>query len=403
MKRIVVTGQGAVSSCGIGAQALWQSARDGISGVKPVTFEDIENQRVSEAAVLSVEDRAKVDDIMGPHRMRDPFATWAILAAREAVGQAGLDTGDFGDRCGVVIGSGFGGGTTLDQNYMSFGKERKMRLDPMAIPKIMNNAAASWVSMEFGATGPVYCPSTACSSGSQAIGLGVQLLRAGAMDRCLVGGSEVSVVAGVFRVWELLRVMTAGKNRPFSKDRNGMTLGEGAAVLVLETLESAQARGAEILCEIAGFGTNSDAGDLLRPNSDRAVACMQLALADAGLAPEDIGYVNAHGTGTVANDITEATALRGVFGEDLSGLEVSSTKPIHGHCLGSAGALELIVALNALREQIAPPTINFNEIDPKIGLEPVPNVSKPISTKAVMSNSLAFGGINATLVVKTFE
>ena len=378
MKRIVVTGQGAVSSCGIGAQALWHAARDGISGVKPVTFEDIENQRVSEAAVLSVEDRAKVDDIMGPHRMRDPFATWAILAAREAVGQAGLDTGDFGDRCGVVIGSGFGGGTTLDQNYMSFGKERKMRLDPMAIPKIMNNAAASWVSMEFGATGPVYCPSTACSSGSQAIGLGVQLLRAGAMDRCLVGGSEVSVVAGVFRVWELLRVMTAGKNRPFSKDRNGMTLGEGAAVLVLETLESAQARGAEILCEIAGFGTNSDAGDLLRPNSDRAVACMQLALA-------------------------EATALRGVFGDDLSGLEVSSTKPIHGHCLGSAGALELIVALNALREQIAPPTINFNEIDPKIGLEPVPNVSKPISTKAVMSNSLAFGGINATLVVKTFE
>jgi nodulation protein E len=274
-----------------------------------------------------------------------------------------------------------------------------MRLDPMAVPKIMNNAAASWVSMEFGATGPIYCMATACSSASQSIGIAVQMMRAGAFERCLAGGAEACVVPGVFRVWELLRVMTATKNRPFSKDRNGMTLGEGAGILVLETLEAAEARGADILCEIVGFGTNSDAGDLLRPNPDRAASCMKAAIADAGLEPASIGYVNAHGTGTVANDVTEVNALRQVFGEDLGGTLISSTKPVHGHALGGAGALELIVTIHALRSQTAPPTINFNEVDPKIGIDPVANTARSVSTNAMMSNSLAFGGVNASLVI----
>ncbi|MEQ9692937.1 beta-ketoacyl-[acyl-carrier-protein] synthase family protein [Shimia sp. SDUM112013] len=399
MKRVVVTGLGAVSACGFGAETLIAAALAGESGVRAVHFDRLDKQRVNEAAVLTEDDKAKVAELTGHNRMRDPVANYALVAAREAVAQAGLGEDDFGDRCGTIIGSGFGGGKTVDDNYWAFWSGSKVRLDPMAVPKIMNNAAASWVSMEFGATGPLYCPATACSSASQAVGLAFQLLRAGAIDRCLAGGSEACLEAGGFRVWELLRVMTADKNRPFSKDRNGMTLGEGAGVLVLETLDSAEARGADILCEIVGYGTNSDAGDLLRPDPERAAACMALALAESGLDASDIGYVNAHGTGTVANDVTEVSALRQVFGEDLDGLEVSSTKPVHGHALGAAGALELVVTIGALRAGMAPPTINFTEVDPKIGLDPVANTARPISGKAAMSNSLAFGGINASLIV----
>lgn len=402
MNRVVLTGMGAVSACGLGADALWNGAWRGQSGVRPVAFSNIDNQRVGTAAALSEDSLEGLSEVLS-HRMRDPVASYAVQAAREAVEQARLTEADFGDACGVIIGSGFGGARTLDDNYMAFGSQRTMRLDPMAVPKIMTNAAASWVSMEFGATGPLYAPSTACSSGSQSIGLAYQMLKAGVFQRCIAGGAEACLVGGVFRVWELLRVMTADKNRPFSKDRNGMTLGEGAGVLVLETLESARARGATILCEIVGYGTNSDAGDLLRPNPARAADCMRVAIADAGLEPSDIGYVNAHGTGTVANDVTEVGALRDVFGEQLDGVEISSTKPIHGHALGAAGAIECIVAAKALEHQIAPPTINFNETDPKINLDPVANVARPIKTRAVMSNSLAFGGINASLVLAAFD
>jgi nodulation protein E len=393
---------GAVSACGIGADQLWRAAVEGISGVRSVSFESLQNQRVGTAAALSDQDRAHVEQVAG-HRMRDPVAQFALVAAREAIAQAGLRDEDFGDTCGVVIGSGFGGAKTLDDNYMAFGVDKAMRLDPMAVPKIMNNAAASWVSMETGASGPIYSPSTACSSASQSIGLAYQLVKSGTVDRCLAGGAEACLVGGVFRVWELLRVMTADKSRPFSKDRNGMTLGEGAGVVVLESLESARARGANILCEVAGYATNSDAGDLLRPDPERAAACMTSALAQAGLEASSVGYVNAHGTGTVANDVTETKALKTVFGEALSGLEVSSTKPIHGHALGAAGAIEAIVTIKALLNQVAPPTINFNEIDPKIGFDPVGNQARPISRTAVMSNSLAFGGINASLVFRNFD
>lgn len=402
MTRVVVTGVGAVSACGIGAAALWNDARDGRSAVRSVDFPMLENQRVRSAAVMTVVDKSKLEAQAG-HRMRDPVACYAIVAAREAVAQAGLAPENFGDRCGITIGSGLGGATTLDQNYMDFGIDKKKRLDPMSIPKIMANASASWVAMEFGATGPIYCPSSACSSGSQGIGLGYQLIKSGAIDLCLAGGAEACIVTGVFRAWELLRVMTADLNRPFSNDRNGMILGEGAGVFVLESLDSAQARGAEILCEIAGFSTNSDAGDLLRPNPDRAAACMQTALKDSGLSENEVGYVNAHGTGTVANDVNEVAALRQVFGEDLDGLAVSSTKPVHGHALGASGALEAAITMFALRDQIAPPTVNFTEVDPKIGLDPVANTARAIKTRVAMSNSLAFGGINASLLLKVFD
>ncbi|SFL09514.1 beta-ketoacyl-[acyl-carrier-protein] synthase family protein [Shimia haliotis] len=401
MHRVVVTGMGAVSACGLGAESLIEATQAGISGVKSIAFDTLDVQRVNTAARLSDTDLAATMEAAG-HKMRDPVASYAVLAAREAVDQAGLDDGDFGDACGVSIGSGFGGAQTLNKNYLKFAAEGSMRLDPMSVPKIMNNAAASWVSMEFGATGPAMCLATACSSASQSIGLGWQMVALGQVDRCLAGGSEACLESGVFRVWELLRVMTAGVNRPFSKDRNGMTLGEGAGVLVLESLESAEARGAHVICELVGYGSNSDAADLLRPDPKRAVACMHQALKAAGMQPSDIGYVNAHGTGTVANDMNEVAALREVFGEGLKDMKVSSTKPVHGHALGAAGALELITSIGALLKQSAPPTINFTEIDPKVGLSPVPNTKQPMTAHAVMSNSLAFGGINATLIAKAY-
>jgi len=252
--------------------------------------------------------------------------------------------------------------------------------------------------MTWGATGPVYCNSTACSSASQSIGMAYHMVRAGIMRACITGGTEACVVPGVFRAWELLRVLTPDLCRPFSRDRSGMMLGEGAGILVIETLDSARARGAEILAEIAGYGTSSDAGDLLRPDPVGAAASMSKALADAGLGAGDIGYVNAHGTATVANDVSEADAMRQVFGADFAALAVSSTKPVHGHALGAAGALESIVTLGALRDQLAPPNLNFTEIDPKIGFQPVLDRASPLSTGFCLSNSFAFGGINASLI-----
>ena len=252
--------------------------------------------------------------------------------------------------------------------------------------------------MTWGAQGPLYCNSTACSSASQSIGLAYQMVKSGIMDRCITGGAECCIVPGAFRAWELLRVLTPTLCRPFSSDRNGMMLGEGAGILVIESLEEAEARGATVLAEIIGYGTCSDAGELLRQDQARAAKSMSLAIGDAGVAPSEIGYINAHGTGTVANDVSETAAMRVVFGEALSGVAVSSTKPIHGHALGAAGALEAIVALGALRDQRAPPNLNFTEPDPKLDFTPVLDAARPIDASYVMSNSFAFGGINATLI-----
>jgi nodulation protein E len=226
------------------------------------------------------------------------------------------------------------------------------------------------------------------------------MVKGGIMQRCITGGTEGCVVPGVFRAWEALRVLSPTKCRPFSKDRNGMVLGEGAGILVIETLESARARGAEILAEIVGYGTSSDAGDLLRPDPVGAASSMNKASADAGIKPIDIGYINAHGTATVANDSSETQAMRLVFGEGLDDVAVSSTKPVHGHALGAAGALEMIVTLGALRDQMAPPNLNFNEVDPKVPLTLVLDKARAITTDYCLSNSFAFGGINASLILK---
>ncbi|MDF0601589.1 beta-ketoacyl-[acyl-carrier-protein] synthase family protein [Psychromarinibacter sp. C21-152] len=400
--RIVITGAGAFSPCGAGVDALWSSARDGVSAAREIDFDTIPDQKVKIAASIDAAMLAPYADRLKP-RMQDRVAGFALIAADEAITQAGLTEADFGEDCGVIVGSGFGGAETLDANYLKFFTQHyggsPQRLDAMAIPKIMTNAAASWISMTWGARGPAYCISTACSSASQSIGLAYQLIRAGAMERCITGGSEACVVAGVFRAWEMLRVLSPDACRPFSRDRNGMMLGEGAGILILETLEAAEARGAEPLAEIVGYGTTTDAGDLLRPDPDGAAGAMTRAMADAGLRADEVGYVNAHGTATVANDLSETQAMRRVFGNRFDEVAVSSTKPIHGHALGAAGALETIITLQALRNRLAPPSGNFGELDPAIGFEPVHGAARAFDAPAAMCNSFAFGGINASLIL----
>jgi len=395
--RVVITGTGAFSACGAGTDALWCAARDGITGVREIRFANVKNQRVFQAAHID-------DALFQAHaidfkpRFQDRVSGFALIATHQAIRQAGLTRDDFGEETAVIVGSGFGGAETLDINYRAF-ERGETRMDPMSIPKIMNNAAASWISMAYGARGPIYANSTACSSASQSIGLAYLLLRAGAIQRCITGGTEASVVPGVFRAWEHLRVLSPDFCRPFSQDRNGMVLGEGAGIIVLETLENAQARGATILGEIVGYGTTSDAGDLLRPDFQGAARAMRLAIDDAKIDPAQIGYVNAHGTGTVANELSETKAMRAVFGPNFDALAVSSTKPVHGHALGAAGALETIVTLGALQNQLAPPNANYTTPDPAIGFAPVHGAARSLDTAYCMTNSFAFGGINASLIL----
>ncbi len=394
--RVVITGAGAFSACGAGADTLWAAARDGQSGVRETLFPRLNDQKVKTAAGIG-EDMLRAHEVHVRPRMQDRVAEFALIAADEAIRQAGLEAGGLGDATGVIVGSGFGGAETLDDNYWNY-TVAGTRMDPMCVPKIMTNASASWISMTWGATGPVYCNSTACSSASQSIGLAYHMVKTGMIERAITGGTEGCVVSGVFRAWEMLRVLSPTLCRPFSRDRNGMMLGEGAGILVIETLQAAEARGAEPLAEIVGYGTSSDAGDLLRPDPVGAAKAMSMAMDDAGIAPGEVGYVNAHGTATVANDVMEAAAMREVFGDAFGGVAVSSTKPVHGHALGAAGALESIVTLGALRAQLAPPNLNFTADDPKVGLRPVVGEAQAIETRYCLNNSFAFGGINASLI-----
>jgi nodulation protein E len=398
---VVITGMGCVSALGLGASLLWECTRDGVTGVKPLNLPRLEHQQVKHAAHFSDFAPATVLDKQLINTT-DRFTQFALIAATEAVAQAeSASPLTWGERSGVIIGSGIGGASTSDDQHFTL-YVTKARNEPLTIPRVMPNAAASHVSMRYGAKGPCFAVSSACSSASQSIGLGLQAIRSGLIDTCIVGGSEALLTPATFRAWEALRVMTSTLCRPFSRNRNGMVLGEGAAVLLIEAEETAHARRAVPLAELAGYGTSSDAGDIVRPDPDGAARCMQLALADAGLRADDIGYVNAHGTGTILNDICETKALATVFGQRLDNLPVSSTKPIHGHALGAAGAIELIVTIDALRHQLAPPTINWLERDPNCIADPIPNEARPVPMRAALSNSFAFGGINACLVVARY-
>jgi nodulation protein E len=399
---VVITGQGAICALGRDAGTVAAAMREGLSGIGPLDFPDVERLSISIGGQI----RGYVpEEEFGRQELTlyDPFTQFALIAAREAMAQSGLEiTEELAERAGVVLGTSGGGLQTQDENYRLVYQEGKNRVHPFVVPRLMNNAAASHVSMVMNLQGPTYTVATACASSNHAMGQAMSLIRSGQAQVVLTGGSESMLCFGGIKAWEGLRVMSKDGCRPFSLNRNGMVQGEGAAVFVFEELEHARARGAEILAEVAGFAMTSDASDIVTPNKMGAVRAMKGALRDAGLNPEDIGYINAHGTGTTANDKTECAAVREVFGPHADRLSISSTKSMHGHLIGGTGAVELIACLVALRDGVIAPTINYDEPDPECDLDVVPNTARDRAVDAVMSNAFAFGGLNAVLALQRF-
>lgn len=394
MRRVVITGAGVVSALGPDLPSFWTSLAEGRSGIGPIKALDCSPLRFSNGAEVQGFDPFLHFDPKVAMQL-DRTVQLAGVAAVEALKMAGLTPEP--SRTAVVTGCCVGGKTTEDESYRQLFEEKKTRFDPLTIPKVMANGAASWISMHHGITGPAYTVSTACASAAHAIGQAFWMVRAGVVDAALAGGNEAPFALGLLRSWEAMRVVAPDTCRPFTVDRKGLILGEGAAILVMETLESATARGAHILGEICGFGMTSDASHITMPSAEGAASAMRAALADGGLAPEQIGYINAHGTGTQANDVTETKAIRSVFAQPPL---VSSTKSMHGHTLGAAGALEAVAALMSFERDLLPPTANFTQADPACDLDVIPNVARPAKVEAVLSNSFAFGGLNAVLAFR---
>ena len=403
MQRVVITGMGCVSALGLTATASWQAMREGRSGIAPLIGLDAPDLRTPIAAQLKgFEPTAYFDEKRLV--LLDPVSQFALIAAREAMAQSGLQVlGEAADRVAVIIGTGIGGATTQDQLARRLYGEGNPRVHPMAIVRVMPNAPASQISLEMGLRGPVFAVASACASANHALAQALVLLQTGGAEVALSGGAEACITVSTVKAWEAMRVLADDACRPFSKGRRGLVLGEGAAVFVLETLAHAQARGATILAELAGAGMTADAADIVMPDAGGAARAMRIALAQAGLAPQEVGYINAHGTGTVANDRTETRAIRAVFGDHARALAVSSTKSMHGHALGAGGALELVATIGALRDGILPPTINYLGADPECDLDVVPNVARAERVQAALSNSFAFGGLNAVLALKRWD
>ena len=400
MQRVVITGMGCVSALGLSAGATWRAMREGQAGIAALTGLPAADIRTPIAAQLKgYEPTAHFDEKRLV--LLDPVSQYALVAAREALAQSGLAFDEsLAERTAVVIGTGIGGGTTQDQTARRLYGEGNPRVHPMAIVRVMPNAPASQISLEFGLRGPAFAVASACASANHAIGQALLLLRSGAAEVALTGGTEACITVGGVKAWEAMRVLADDTCRPFSRHRRGLVLGEGAGIFVLETIERAQARGAPILAELCGAGMSADASDIVMPDASGAARAMRAALAQAGLAAADIGYINAHGTGTLANDATETRAIRAVFGAHADALAVSSTKSMHGHALGAGGAIELVAVIGALREGVVPPTINYLEPDPECDLDVVPNVAQQRPVAAALSNSFAFGGLNAVLALR---
>lgn len=399
MRRVVVTGAGAVSALGLSAQATMRAMAEGVDGVSQLAFADVERLSIQIGGQIHDWDASALFE-KGKLALYDRFTQFALKAAEEAMAQSGLVlTDEMRLRAGCIIGTAGGGNGTVNDSFKTVFEEGKNRVHPFVVPKLMNNAACSHICMEQGLMGPSFSVATACASSNHAIGLAFQMVRAGMADVMLAGGAESMLNFGGLKAWEGLRVMSKDACRPFSLGRNGMVQGEGAGVFVLEDYESAKARGAEILCEIKGFAMSSDAGDIVMPSVIGAGRAISGALADAGLAPDQIGYINAHGTGTAANDKTEAAAIKAVFGAAADNVMVSSTKAMHGHCIGGTGAIEMLACLLALNKGVIAPTINFEAADPDCALDVVPNTAREAKLDAVLSNAFAFGGLNAVLAL----
>jgi nodulation protein E len=334
----------------------------------------------------------------------DDFAQFVLVAAREAVRDSRIEfRNGLGSRTAIVTGCGAGGQQTMDDGFVDLYDKKTPRVNPLTVPRVMSSAGASHISMEFGITGPAFSISSACSSSNHALGQAFWLLRAGVCDVAIAGGVESVFSYGFLKAWEAMRVVSPDTCRPFSRDRKGLILGEGAGLLVLETLDSARARGVKIYAELAGLGMSSDAHHITQPSAEGAANAMRSALADGDIPLESVGYINAHGTGTAANDATETRAIRRVFGAHADRLLVSSTKSMHGHALGAAGALEAVATVLAIHQSCVPPTANYTEPDPECDLDVVPNKARAASIDAALSNSFAFGGLNAVLAFRAMR
>lgn len=400
MHRVAVTGWGVVSALGHTACEFWETLKRGKSGIGPIESVDGSKLRFRNAAEVRGYDslqhfEAKQTDFV------DRFAQFAVIAAREAIAQARIDWSDgLRETTAVITGCCVGGQSTEDAGFVELYVHGRPRVNPLTIPRVMGNAGASHISMEFGITGPVYTVSTACSSSNHAMGQAFWMVRSGAVDMAITGGSEAPFSMGHLKAWEAMRVVSPDTCRPFSRDRSGMVLGEGGAMMVLEPMDRALERGASILGEIVGFGMSSDATHITQPSAIGAARAMRSAMADGGLEPSCVGYINAHGTATQINDVTESAAIKAVFGEHFRQVAVSSTKSLHGHTLGAAGALEGVATMMGLREDLLPPTANFTELDPDCDLDVVANAARPANVEYALSNSFAFGGLNAVLAFR---
>lgn len=397
-RRVAITGAGTVNALAKDVAGTMTAMAEGRVAIGQMEFPEIER--------LSIQIGAQVknwapDSLFTRQELvlYDRATQFAVAAGRQAMAQAGLELNEAELlRAGVVMGTGAGGHTTIDDGYRAIQAEGKNRLHPFTVPRTMHNAAAAHLAMRNGFKGPSYTVSTACASSNHAMGLAFQTIHSGAADVVLTGGSDSLLSFGGIKAWEGLRVMSPTGCRPFCATRNGMVQGEGAAVFVFEDWDRAVARGADILAEVAGFCMTSDASDIVLPDPDGAARAMQGAMAQAGLNLSDIGYLNAHGTGTAANDRSESQAIRTVFGDDAP--PVSSTKSMHGHILGGTGSVELLACILALRDGVIAPTAGHVEADPDCPIDCVPNEARRTHASAALSNAFAFGGMNACLALR---
>jgi len=400
MNRVVITGAGTINPLGADVATTFSAMQEGRCGIGPLAIDDVDR--------LSIRIGGQIrgyDETAHFNRQQialyDRFTQFTLLAAREAIGQSGLTfSGGLADQTGVVLGTSGGGLNTQDENYRAVYEAGKNRVHPFIVPKLMNNAAASHVSMEWNLRGPSFTVATACASSNHAMGQAFNMVRCGMAKVMITGGSEAMLCFGGIKAWEGLRVMSRDACRPFSATRNGMVQGEGAGVFVFEDYDHAIARGAEILCEVAGFAMTSDASDIVMPSKQGAARAIAGAIKDANLSRDAVGYINAHGTGTAANDKTECAAVADVFGAHADKLMISSTKSMHGHLIGGTGAVELLACIMALKDGIIAPTIGYEEPDPECALDVVPNVAREAQVDVALSNAFAFGGLNAVLALR---
>jgi 3-oxoacyl-[acyl-carrier-protein] synthase II len=410
-RRVAVTGMGVVSPLGCGVDKNWQALLAGRSGIARITrfpCDDFPSRIAGQVpdflpeAYIEKKDRKKMD----------VFIQYALGAAIMAMESSGLTIDeDNALHVGVIVGVGIGGLESIEETHTSFVESRLKRLSPFFIPKLIGNLAPGQISMRFGAKGINYAPTSACASGAHGVGEAFRLIRDGYLDAAIAGGAEAAVTplgVGGFSVMRALSTRNdepERASRPFDRNRDGFVIGEGAAIVILEEMEQARARGATIHAEIVGYGANADAFHITQPAPEGrgAAVCIRLALADAGLEPGAIGYVNAHGTSTEHNDANETLAIKRVFGEHAARLPVSSTKSMTGHLLGAAGSLEAMYTVLALRHQILPPTINYDEADPECDLDYVPNQARLARFDVAMSNSFGFGGTNVSLVLRRYQ